>query len=554
MPISRLLALMLLLVPLGVARAAPPPAPKTIPKPAEQVVTVHFPVSCETSVQADFDRAVTLLHHMTYSQARAAFQEVAEHDPACAMAQWGIAMTLFTPLWPTRPSPADLQLGWDAAQKGRALAPPTARERDFIAAVAAFFEEPESTDYWARIARWETAMAALHAAFPNDTEASAFYALALLASARPGPGAQEHSRHAVELLEPVLRDNPSHPGAMHYMIHANDLPGREHNDLDIVQGYERVAPDNPHALHMPTHIYTRLGDWDGVIRGNLRAEAAALKYPAGDQGQYVTDEFPHAIEYLVYAYLQQADDKNAAAQIKRLYATAHLEPTVKTAFHLASTRARYALERHAWAEAAALEPRSPATVEWDKYPWPEAITWFARGYGAVRRGKDAEARNALGPLQELEGKAAKSGEEVFARQIQILRLDLAGWAAHALHDDESAITTLQQAVELEASTPKPAVTPAPTIPAAELLADLLSELKRPREALAAYQISLQRFPKRFNSTLGAARSFAATDDAAGAEKMYCQLLQLAADGKRAELGEARRFVEGKKHRCAPGRP
>jgi len=305
---------------------------------------------------------------------------------------------------------------------------------------------------------------------------------------------------------------------------------------------------------MPTHIYTRLGDWDGVIRGNLRAEAAALKYPAGDRGQYVTDEFPHAIEYLVYAYLQQAEDQKAAAQIKRLYATAHLEPTVKTAFHLASTRARYALERHAWAEAAALEPRSPATVEWDKYPWPEAITWFARGYGAVRRGKDAEARNALGPLQELEGKAAKAGEEVFARQIQILRLDLAAWAAHALHDDESAITTLQQAVELEASTPKPAVTPAPTIPAAELLADLLSELKRPREALAAYQISLQRFPKRFNSTLGAARSFAATDDAAGAEKMYCQLLQLAADGKRAELGEARRFVEGKKHRCAPGRP
>jgi len=303
MPISHLLALMLLLVPLGAVLGAPPPAPKTIPKAAEQAVTVHFPVSCETSVQADFDRAVTLLHHMTYSQARAAFQEVAEHDPGCAMAQWGIAMTLFTPLWPTRPSPADLQQGWDAAQKGRALAPPTARERDFIAAAAAFFDEPDSTDYWARIARWETAMAALHSAFPNDIEASAFYALALLASARPGPGAQEHSRHAVELLEPVLRDNTNHPGAMHYLIHANDLPGREHNDLDVVQGYEKVAPDNPHALHMPTHIYTRLGDWDGVIRGNLRAEAAALKYPAGDQGQYVTDEFPHAIEYLVYAYL-----------------------------------------------------------------------------------------------------------------------------------------------------------------------------------------------------------------------------------------------------------
>lgn len=553
-PKFRALILTVLLVTLGMAHAAPP-APKAVPQPAQQPVTVHFPVSCETTAQADFDRAVTLLHHMTYPQARAAFQEIAEHDPGCAMAQWGIAMTLFTPLWPTRPSPADLQQGWDAVQKGRALAPPTARERDFIAAAAAFFEEPDATDYWARIARWETAMAGLHAAFPDDIEASTFYALALLASARPGPSAQEHSRHAVELLEPVLRDNPTHPGAMHYLIHANDLPGRERNDLDVVQGYEKVAPDNPHALHMPTHIYTRLGDWDGVIRGNLRAEAAALKHPAGDSGQYVTDEFPHAIEYLVYAYLQQADDQKAAAQIKRLNATAHLEPTVKTAFHIASTRARYALERHAWAEAAALEPRMPATVAWDNYPWAEAVTWFARGYGAVRRGKDADARNALGPLQELEARAARAGEEIFARQIQILRLDLAAWAAHAMHDDDSAIATLQQAVELEASTPKPAVTPAPTIPAAELLADLLTELKRPREALAAYQLSLQRFPKRFNSTAGAARSFAATDDAVNAEKMYCQLLQLAEHGSRAEIGEARRFVEGRKHRCAlPGRP
>jgi len=556
MPMFRPLVLILLLVSIGHARttAPPPPKPAAPPAPTEQPGSVHFPVSCDASAQADFDRAVTLLHHMTYPQARAAFQEIAEHDPGCAMAQWGIAMTLFQPLWPTRPSAADLQQGWDAMQKARALAPPTARERDFIASAAAFFQEPESTDYWARIARWETGMAALHAAFPDDIEASAFYALALLASARPGPSAQEHSRRAVELLEPVLRDNPSHPGAMHYLIHANDLPGREHNDLDIVHGYEKVAPDNPHALHMPTHIYTRLGDWDGVIRGNLRAEAAALKYPAGDSGQYVTDEFPHAIEYLVYAYLQQAEDQKAAAQIKRLYATAHLEPTVKTAFHLASTRARYALERHAWTEAAALEPRKPATVDWDSYPWPEAVTWFARGYGAVRRGNDAEARSALGPLQELEGRAAKAGEEIFARQIQILRLDLAAWAAHAMHDDESAITTLQQAVELENSTPKPAVTPAPTIPATELLGDLLTELKRPKEALATYQVSLLRYPKRFNSTLGAARSFAAVDDAAGAEKMYCQLLALAPHGNRAEIGEARRFVDGRKYRCASGRP
>src|SRR5512146_1196332 len=442
------------------------------------------------------------------------------------MAQWGIAMTLFQPLWPTRPSAADLQLGWAAVQKARALPPPTAREKAFLDAAAAFFQDPESTDYWQRIQRWETAMAAVHTAFPEDREAAALYALALLASARPGPSAQEHSRQAVALLEPILRDDPNHPGAMHYMIHANDLPGREHNDLDVVQGYERIAPDNPHALHMPTHIYTRLGDWDGVIRGNLRAEAAALKYPAGDHGEDVTDEFPHAIEYLIYAYLQQAQDRKAAAQIKRLFATPHLEPTVKTAFHLASTRARYALERHAWAEAAALVPRSPAIVDWDRAPWPEGITWFARGYGAVRRGNVAEATRALERLDELESRAEGSGEKAFATQIRILRLDLAAWSAHATHDDVNAIAMLQKAVETETATPKPAVTPAPTIPASELLADLLSELKRPGEALVAYEQSLQLYPRRFNATLGAARSFAAVGDPAGANKKYCELMQL----------------------------
>jgi tetratricopeptide (TPR) repeat protein len=547
MPKRRLSLATLFLLACGLRCATAAPAPP----PTEQVGSVHFPVSCDAAVQQDFDHAVALLHHMTYPQARAAFQAIAAQDPGCAMAQWGMAMTLFQPLWPTRPSAADLQLGWDTVQKARALEPATARERDFIDAAAAFFREPDSTDYWQRIGRWESAMAAVHTEFPQDSEVSAFYALALLASARPGPAMQEHSRKAVELLEPILRDNPNHPGAMHYMIHANDQPGREHNDLDIVQGYERLAPDNPHALHMPTHIYTRLGDWDGVIRGNLRAETAALKYPAGDHGEYVTDEFPHAIEYLVYAYLQQGDDQRAAAQIKRLLATPHLEPTVKTAFHLASTRARYALERHAWAEAAALVPRSPATVDWDRVPWAEAVTRFARGYGAVRRGKDAEARQALGPLQELENHATASGEEIFARQIQILRLELAAWAAHAMHDDESAITTLQQAVEIEGSTPKPPVTPAPTIPAPELLGDLLTDLKRPSDALAAYQLSLQRFPKRFNSTLGAARALAATDDTAGAAKMYCELLRAAGRSSRPEIAQARKFVDGQKVRCSP---
>ncbi|HTL32123.1 MAG TPA: hypothetical protein VL326_03305, partial [Kofleriaceae bacterium] len=274
-----------------------------------------------------------------------------------------------------------------------------------------------------------------------------------------------------------------------------------------------------------------------VIRGNLRAAEAALRYPTGEHGELVWDEFPHAIEYLVYAYLQQGADTKARAQIDRLLATPKLEPSAKTAFHLASTRARYALERHAWAEAAALVPGEPAIVEWDKFPWPESVMWFARGYGLARSGNTTEPPAALAKLQELEERATTAGEAVFARQIEMLRLMLAGWNAHAAHDDAKAIALLQQAVELEGSTPKPPVTPAATLPAGEVLGDLFLELGRADDALAAYRIALQRFPRRFNTTLGIARALAAKHDDAGAAQAYCDLLTIGPASERA-LGEA----------------
>lgn len=494
---------------------------------------VEFHASCVPSVRVDFGQAVALLHHMTYPQARAAFREVAARDPQCAMAQWGIAMTLFTPLWPTRPSADELKAGWQAAERAKALAPPTARERAFVDAVATFFEHPESTDYWARIDRWGAAMKVVHDTNRDDPEAAAFYALAALASARPGPTTKEHSEQAVALLRPILQTHPSHPGALHYIIHADDIPGREREDLEVVRRYEQIAPENPHALHMPTHIYTRLGDWDGVIRGNLRAAAAALRYPAGEHGELVWDEFPHAVEYLIYAYLQQGADTEARAQLDRLFGTPKLEPSAKTAFHLASTRARFTLERRAWAEAAALVPGQPAIVDWAKFPWPEAVMWFARGYGAARSGDSAEPPRALAKLQELERRAAAAGETVFARQIQILRLMLEGWLAHTSHDDPAAIARLQQAVDLEGATPKPPVTPAATLPAGDVLGELLLDLGRSEEALVAYRSALQRFPRRFNTSLGVARSLVATHDAAGASQAYCELLSIAPASERS---------------------
>lgn len=415
-------------------------------------------------------------------------------------------MTLFQPLWPTRPGPEARQQGWQAVEKAKSLQLPTQREQLFIAAVEAFFVDPAANDYWLRIRRWEQAMEKVYAAFPDDPEAATFYALAHLATTPSDKITRANADRAAEILLRVYRQHPNHPGAMHYLVHANDVPGRERELLEITRKYERVAPNNPHALHMPTHIYTRLGDWNGVIRGNLRAARAALHYPAGDQRQFVWDEFCHAIEYLIYAYLQKGENAEAAAQLQRLRTTQRLEPTFKTAFHLMSTQARYALERHAWREAFEIVPRQPATLDWDRFPWAEAVGRFARGMGAAHLGKLDEAKAESEHLNGLEAATQKIGEDLFARNIRMLRLELNSWIAHVAGQESESLALMREAADLERSTPKHPVTPGPTIPAEELLGDLLLEQKRPADALAAYQRSLALYPKRLNSLKGAARA------------------------------------------------
>jgi len=505
--------------------------------------TVDFPISCSEQAQVEFNRAIALLHHMTYPQAAEAFQRVARTDPQCAMAHWGIAMTLFQPLWPTRPGPPEIRRGWEAIRQAKALQPPTERERLFVDAGAAFFRDPESPDYWRRIRRWEQAMKNVHTAFPRDPEGAAFYALAHLAVAPSDTVSRANSKRAAELLLTVYERNPDHPGAMHYLVHANDAPGRERESSEIIRKYETTAPRNPHALHMPTHIYTRLGDWAAVIRGNLRAAEAALEHPAGAQERLVWDEFPHAIEYLVYAYLQEGADDAAAVQLKRLQGTAQLQPTFKTAFHLASTRARYALERRAWSEAMMLAPRDPPALDWDRFMWPEAVTWFARSLGAAHQGAVEKARAAEERLEELEVVARKAGEELFAANIRILHLEAGAWLAHVQGDRTSSVALMREAAELESATPKHAVTPGPTLPAYELLGDLLLEQAHPADALVAYQRSLELYPRRFGSLLGAARAARAAGDDSLARAFYHELLEVAGGGTRASaLDEARRYA------------
>jgi len=533
---SALTVLFALLPAFNAAGATEPPVGES------SLGTVLFETSCAPEQATAFDHAVALLHHMTYAQARAEFERVAAVDPTCAMAHWGVAMTLFQPLWPNRPQPGALRRGWQEVETARELQAPTRRERLFIESAAAFFAGPTSTDYWQRIRRWEEAMQKVHDAFPEDFEAAAFYALSLLASAPADTADSTHSERAADLLLTVYERSPNHPGAMHYLIHADDVTGREHKHLEVVRRYETIAPDNPHALHMPTHIYTRMGDWEGVVRGNLRAEEAALAFPAGEHGELVSDEFPHAIEYLVYAYLQQGADREALEQIQRLQETSNLESTFKTAFHAASIPARYTLERHAWAQAAQRKPREPAHIAWDRFPWPEAVTWFERGLGAARLGHLEMARGSLNRIAELEETAERAGETLFTSNVGILRLELAAWIAQSEGNASASVALLREAVELEASTPKHAVTPAPTLPALELLGDLLLEQGAAEEAFAAYRRPLELYSRRFNSLLGAARAARMMERTALARTYYGQLLEVAGGGsRRLEIEEARSF-------------
>ena len=523
------------------AALSPLAASGQVDSPSERLGIVHFEVSCTEETQARFDHAVALLHHMTYSRARAEFSAIAAADPACAIAHWGVAMTYFQPLWPTRPSVEDLQRGWVEASKAGEIGTGTRREKMFIASAAAFFD-PTLKDYWERIARWSDGMRALYEANPGDIETRAFYALSVLATA-PTTGELTHQKEAATVLREILAVQPTHPGAIHYTIHANDAAGRETESLDVVRRYGEIAPRNPHALHMPTHIYARLGDWPRVIEGNRQAAEAALENPAGDRQQWVWDEFPHAIEYLVYALLQVGDDSAALAAMTRLQQTADLQPSFKTAFHLSSIPARYALERRDWAQAAGLVPRPGPDLTWDLFPWPEAVTWFARGIGALRAGNVSAARESEGRLVALRDASRRLGEDLFARQTEILRLSVAAWLAKADANADDAIGLMQQAVSLEASTPKPPVTPAPILPASELLGDLLLELDRPDAALRAYQSTLESEPRRFNSLVGAARSARRMGDTKLATTYYLELQKLAVEySRRPESVEAAAFL------------
>jgi tetratricopeptide (TPR) repeat protein len=509
----------------------------------DRLGTVDFPISCDKAARAHFDRAVALLHSFWYAEADAAFARAAAADPRCAMAQWGIAMSQYQQFWEP-PAAAALARGAEAAQKAAALGAPSARERGFIGAIGVFYKDHATVDHRTRAKAYEKAMEDLHRQLPDDLEAAAFHGLALLSTRPLDDRTHAQEIRAGEILEGVFTKAPDHPGAAHYVIHSFDSPELAPRALNAALAYSKIAPASPHALHMPSHIFVRLGRWEDTVQSNLASSAAARAHAEkAGTGTSAFDDL-HALDYLEYAYLQRGEEEKATAVVQRVRAVAKLDAqNLAAAYALAAVPARYALERRRWEEAAALEV--PAGFPWARYPYAEAVVHFARGVGFARGGKVEGARAALARLAELQA-ATPEAQKAWRAAVEAQRKAVEGWIAFAEGRTEDALATLRAAADLEDAAEKHPVTPGAPVPAREMLGDMLLAAKRAGPALAEYEVVMRACPNRFGALAGAARAAEESGDAAKAGAYYASLLKLtaaSAAAPRPELDRARAFLK-----------
>ncbi len=480
----------------------------------EKLGSVHFPITAAPAAQKDFDRAVALLHSFEYEQAQRGFRAIADAYPACAMAHWGIAMCNYHPIWgPT--TQADFERGRVASETAAKMAGQTEREQAYIGAIATYYEDAALLDAPARRVAYEKAMEALHQRFPDDIEGTIFYALSILGNAPTTDKTYATQRKAAALLNSVLPQAPNHPGIAHYLIHSLDYPGLASLALPAARAYSKIAPSAPHAQHMPSHIFTRLGLWDESIKTNLAAARAARDLMAKTNPGFTYFEELHAMDYLAYAYLQLGRNAAAKGVVNAVQAVPRVnQETPSAAYAFAAVPARYALERHRWDEAARLEV-APTWFSWNKFAWAEALTQTARGIGAARSGNVPASRQALARLDALHEllEGVKDGYN-WADQVEVARREVKGWIARAEKRDDEAIAQLRSAADLEDSIDKNPVTPGALLPAREQLGDLLLDARKADQAIAAYEAVLASSPGRRNSLLGlerAKRGRSATD-------------------------------------------
>ncbi len=507
-----------------------------------QLGTVAFANSCSAAAQTSFQRGMALLHSFEFGEAAQAFKDTLSADPGCAIADWGFALTRWgNPFAAGVKAPSLLQPGREAIQAAAKIGNPTGRERAFITAAALLFENFETRDQRSRVLAYRDSMASVAAAYPDDPEASIFYALSLAAAADPADKTYADQLKAGKILEPLFARQPDHPGLAHYIIHAYDVPPLAPRALDAARRYAKIAPAAPHALHMPSHTFTRVGLWQESIDTNIASASAARR--TGN-----TAEELHAMDYQTYAYLQTGQDAAAKRLVDALpEVVSRFDPAAVTGaapgsagvFAIAAIPARYALERHDWKAAAGLD------VPAGSFPQTAAIRQFAKALGAARSGDLTSARASIAALDELRSTLLKAGEAYWVEQVTIQKLGASAWLDLADRRSDSALASMREAADREDRTEKNAVTPGPLAPARELLGEMLLQQNQPAAALTELQKTILKEPNRFNGVWLAARAAAAAGDRAAARNYYRQLVRIAEHGDspgRPELEEARRAV------------
>ncbi len=514
-----------------------------------EVGHIHFPVSCTPEAQKAFEHGVALLHSFWYDEAQKTFSGVIRLDPACAMAYWGIATSLYHPVW-FPPTASDLQKGIAAIKKAESIGAKTQRERDYIAAVEEFYTDSDKVPHRQRALAWRNAMQRVSARYPEDHEAAIFYALALIATAPPTDKSYANQKQAAAILNGILPEQPDHPGITHYLIHGYDSPQLASLALPAARNYAKIAPGSPHALHMPSHIFTRLGLWDESIESNLASAAAAKREMAKTLPAATSQDQLHAMDYLAYAYLQTCQDDKAKRMVDEAASVSALDQKVfQAAYAFAAIPARYALERRRWSAAATLQVQ-PAWFPWTNFRYAEAITHFARALGSARAGNIAEARAGIEELTRIEQTVREREQDYdWGEQVEVQRLTALAWLKHAEGNQASALRSMRAAADLEDGTEKHPVTPGPVLPARELLGELLMELDQPKRALPEFERVLQSSPNRFNAIYGAARAAELSRDRKKAEERYSELLHSCghADAQRLELQNAQAFLETRRN-------
>ena len=509
----------------------------------KQFGAVGFRIEGSKEVQQEFDLGVALLHSFEYDEAEKVFAKVIDMDPGCAMAYWGVAMSNYHPLW-APPTAAELEKGAKAVAIAKSISKKSKYESAYINAIAQFYDDRENVDHRTRAQRFQKSMEQLYTDFPNEKEAAIFYSLALTATADPTDKTFKNQKKAGEILNALYPGQPNHPGVVHYIIHTYDNPELAQFALPAARKYASVAPSSAHALHMPSHVFTRLGLWDECINSNIASVSSAQCYAsaAGIKGHW--DEELHGLDYLTYAYLQKGDNKRAKQQVDYLKSINEVQPfNFKVAYAFASIPSRYVLENRLWNEAANLQSHK-ANIPWTNFPWQKAIIHFTRLMGNVNIDKLDSAKSELRHLEEIHEGFVKQKDPYNINQLQIQLNAGKAWILFKEGQNEEAIRLMTMAADKEDATDKLPVTPGEIIPARELLGDMLLQMGKTGQALQAYEADLKKQLNRFNGLYGAARAAELSNNPDKAILYYQQLVTIAGPGSqdRPELEKARQYL------------